>query len=152
MNSERSFLEKFVEETLPPACRDWPESALEEMIGISFLKRSLQSVCASVCVCVCVWATTFVRAATVEEIREAVNQAKPYSLKEEKELKARLLGVTVNSILKASIVLHGSVDKKELSKEKCRKLLQSVEPYIYGGTPFYQSIEKAIELLQASSF
>ena len=30
--------------------------------------------------------------------------------------------------------------------------MQSVEPYIYGGTPFYKSIEKAIELFQASSF
>ena len=34
---DKSFLEKFVQEILPPACRDWPESALEKMTGLSFL-------------------------------------------------------------------------------------------------------------------
>lgn len=147
LNSDQSFVKKFVQEMLPPACRDWPESALEKMIGLSYFKRAMQSAYASA-------ATTFVRRATVADITEVVNQAKPYLLKEGKE-KVRLSGVTVNSIFKvkdASNVLHGCVDEKELSKERCRELLQSVEPYIYGGTPLYQSIEKAIELFQASSF
>ena len=146
LNSDRSFLETFVQEILPPACRDWSESALVKMTGLSFVTNAVQGAFASV-------VTSFVRA-TVADIREVVNQAKPYLLKEEKE-KVRLSGVTVNSIFKvkdASNVLHGCVDEKELSKERCRELLQSVEPYIYGGTPFYQSIEKAIKLFQASSF
>ena len=139
---DKSFLEKFVEEILPPACRDWPESALEKMTGLSFLNRAMQSVYASA-------ATRFVSRATVADIREVVTQAKNYLPKE------GLLGVTVDSIFKvkdALDVLHGCVDEKKLSKEKCRELLQSVEPYIYGGTPLYQSIEKAIALFQASRF
>ena len=146
LNSDRSFLETFVQEILPPACRDWSGSALEEMTGLSFVTNAVQGAFVSV-------ATSFVRA-TVEDIREVVNQAKPYLLEEEKE-KVRLSGVTVNSIFKvkdASSVLHGCVDEKELSKERCRELLQSVEPYIYGRTPLYQSIEEAIKLFQASSF
>ena len=146
LNSDRSFLETFVQEILPPACRDWSESPLVKMTGLSFVTNAVQGAFASV-------VTSFVRA-TVADIREVVNRAKPYLLKEEKE-KVRLSGVTVNSIFKvkdASNVLHGCVDEKELSKERCRELLQSVEPYIYGGTPFYQSIEKAIKLFQASSF
>ena len=142
LTSDKSFLEKFVQEILPQACRDWHASALEEMTGFSFLKRAMQSVYASV-------ATRFVRKATVADIREVVNQAKHYLLKE------GLSGVTVNSICKvkdALNVLHECVDKKELSKEQCRELLKSVEPYIYDRKPLYQSIEKAIELFQASSF
>ena len=139
---DKSFLEKFVQEILPPACRDWPESALEKMTGLSFLNRAMQSVYASA-------ATRFVSRATVADIREVITQAKNYLPKE------GLLGVTVDSIFKvkdALDVLHGCVDEKKLSKEKCRELLQSVEPYIYGGTPLYQSIEKAIALFQASRF
>ena len=139
---DKSFLEKFVQEILPPACRDWPESALEKMTGLSFLNRAMQSVYASA-------ATRFVSRATVADIREVVTQAKNYLPKE------GLLGVTVDSIFRvkdALDVLHGCVDEKKLSKEKCRELLQSVEPYIYGGTPLYQSIEKAIALFQASRF
>ena len=115
LKSNRTFLEKFVQEILPPACRNWSVSA---------------------------------------DIREVFNQAKPYLLKEDKE-QVCLLSVTVNSIFKvkdALNVLHGCVGEKELCKEKSRELLQSVEPYIYGGTPLYQSIEKTIELFQASRF
>ena len=144
--SDKSFLKKFVQEFLPEACRDWPESALDNMIGLSYFKRAAQSLCTSV-------ATTFVTA-TVEDIREVVNKAKPYLLKEAKE-KVGLLGVTVNSISNvqdASNVLHGCLDEKELSQKRSQELLKSVEPYIYGETPLYQSIEKAIKLFQASRF
>ena len=147
LKSDKSFLEKFVQEILPPACRERPASALDEMTGLSFFKRAMQGVYVSA-------ANRFVRRATVADIREVVNQAKPYLLKEDKE-KVCLLGVTVNSIFKvkdALNVLHGCVGEKELSKEKCWELLQSVEPYIYGETPLYQSIEKTIELFQASRF
>lgn len=146
LNSDRSFLETFVQKILPPACRDWSESALVKMTGLSLVTNAVQGAIASV-------ASRFVRA-TVADIREVMNQAKPYLLKEEKE-KVCLSGVTVNSIFKvkdASNVLHGCVDEKELSKERCGELLQRVKPYIYGGTPLYQSIEEAIKLFQASSF
>ena len=146
LKSDRSFLEKFVQEILPPACRDWSESALAKMTGLSSFTDAVQSAFASV-------ASSFVRA-TVADVREVFNQAKPYLLKEDKE-QVCLLGVTVNSIFKvkdALNVLHGCVGEKELSKENSRELLQSVEPYIYGGTPLYQSIEKTIELFQASRF
>ena len=143
---DKSFLEKFVQEILPPACRDWPESAPEKMIGLSFLNRAMQSEYASAAVLA---ATRSVSRATVSDIREVVTQAKHYLLKES------LLGVTVDSIFKvkdALNVLHGCVDEKELCKEKCWELLQRVEPYFNGGTPLYQSIEKAIALFQASRF
>ena len=143
--SDQSFLEAFVEKCLPPACRDWPEHSREpeqRMITLSDVLwnlpvRAANSAYASV-------ATTF-RTATVADVKEVMEKAKAYLLKK----------VDANSIFKvqdASNVVHGCVDAKNLTKERSRELLKRVEPYIYGGTPFYKSIEKAIKLFQASSF
>ena len=144
--SDTSFRKTFVQEILPPACRDWSQSTLVKVTGLSPFTDAVQGAFASM-------ASSFVRA-KVADIREVFNQAEPYLLKGDKE-KGCLLGVTVNSIFKvkdALNVLHGCIGEKGLSKEKSRELLQSVEPYIYGGTPLYQSIEKTIELFQASTF
>ena len=143
--SDQSFLKAFVEKCLPPACRDWPEHSREpeqRMITLSDVLwnlpvRAANSAYASV-------ATTF-RTATVADVKEVVEKAKAYLLKK----------VDADSIFKvqdASNVVHGCVDAKNLTKERSRELLKRVEPYIYGGTPFYKSIEKAIKLFQASSF
>ena len=147
--SDQPFLKVFVEKCLPPACRDWPEHSREpehngepEPVTGSDLLWKLAVMTANSAYATL--ATTF-RTATVADVKEVVEKAKVYLLKK----------VDVDSIFQvkdASNVLHGCVDEKELSKERGRELLQSVEPYIYGGTPFYKSIEKAIELFQASSF
>ena len=145
--SDQPFLKVFVEKCLPPACRDWPEHSREpeyngEPVTPSGLLWKLAVMTANSAYATL--ATTF-RTATVADVKEVVEKAKAYLLKK----------VDVDSIFQvkdASNVLHGCVDEKELSKERGRELLQSVEPYIYGGTPFYKSIEKAIELFQASSF
>ena len=147
--SDQPFLEVFVEKCLPPACRDWPEHSREpehngepEPVTPSDLLWKLAVMTANSAYATL--ATTF-RTATVADVKEVVEKAKAYLLKK----------VDVDSIFQvkdASNVLHGCIDEKELSKERGRELLQSVEPYIYGGTPFYKSIEKAIELFQASSF
>ena len=151
--SDQPFLKVFVEKCLPPACRDWPEHSREPehngepvprgiLITPSDLLWKLAVMTANSAYATL--ATTF-RTATVADVKEVVEKAKAYLLKK----------VDVDSIFQvkdASNVLHGCVDEKELSKERGRELLQSVEPYIYGGTPFYKSIEKAIELFRASSF
>lgn len=90
------------------------------------------------------FATTF-RTATVADVKEVVEKAKAYLLK-------KVDADSIFSVQGASKVVHGCVDAKNLTNERSRELLKRVEPYIYGGTPFYKSIEKAIELFQASSF
>ena len=149
--SDQPFLKVFVEKCLPPACRDWPEHSREpehsgepeprRIITPSDLLRELtvraaNSAYASL-------ATTF-RTATVADVKEVVEKAKAYLLKK----------VDVNSIFNvqdASDVVHGCVGEKKLTKERSQELLHSVEPYIYGYTPLYQSIEKAIELFETNA-
>ena len=149
--SDQPFLKVFVEKCLPPACRDWPEHSREpehsgepeprRIITPSDLLweltvRAANSAYASL-------ATTF-RTATVADVKEVVEKAKAYLLKK----------VDVNSIFNvqdASDVVHGCVGEKKLTKERSQELLHSVEPYIYGYTPLYQSIEKAIELFETNA-
>ena len=153
--SDQSFLKEFVEKILPPACRDWQEPGLGHYLGAAFAagvifplaviptflalrygrevgKDAYSSV-----------VTTF-KTATVADVKEAVEKAKAYLLKK----------VDVDSIFnvqKASDVVHGCVGEKKLTKERSQELLHSVEPYIYGYTPLYQSIEKAIELFETKA-
>ena len=138
--SDKSFLKKFVQEFLPPVCLSAPDLVLTVASALN------------------------VRA-TVEDIRAVINQATPFLVDEKKEKeepnlleeKKKTVSVTLDSIFnvqEASDVLHGYVDEKELTRERSLELLQSVEPYIYGYTPLYQAIEKAIELFEkrASNF
>ena len=153
--SDQFFLKEFVEKILPPACRDWQEPGLGLYLGaacaagvifplaviptVLALKygREVGKVAYSSVV------TNF-RVATVEDVKEVVEKAKCYLLKK----------VDVDSIFNvqdASDVVHGCVGEKQLTKERSQELLHSVEPYIYGYTPLYQSIEKAIELFETKA-
>ena len=148
--SDKSFLKEFVEKILPPACQDWQKLERGPFLGgplavagvifrrevISPVLEVGQDAFSSV-------VTTF-RTATVADVKEVVEKAKAYLLKK----------VDVDSIFnvqKASDVVHGCVGEKKLTKERSQELLHSVEPYIYGYTPLYQSIEKAIELFETNA-
>lgn len=134
--SDRQFLEEFVQTCLPPACRDWANT--EQLPGIGGLDPVFVAVAHSAYASV----VTCFKRAEVEDVIEVVEKAKSYLMKE--------VGVhSIVSVKEASDVLHGYVDKeKELSKERSRELLQSIEPFIYGRTPFYESIKKATKLFE----
>ena len=155
--SDQHFLEEFVEKILPPACRDWQEPGVGLYLGaagfaalalgplgviatvltLKYGRQAGKTAYSSV--------ATKIKKAKVADVEEVVEKAKAYLLK-------KVDADSIFQVKDASNVLHGCVDEKELSKERCRELLQRVEPYIYGRTPFYKSIEKTIELFQASSF
>ena len=87
----------------------------------------------------------------IEKQRERIDQPKITEIIDQPVTHKETVGVTEGSIFKvqeASDVLHGCFGEKDLSKERSRELLKSVEPYIYGEKPLYQSIEKATELFQ----
>ena len=87
--------------------------------------------------------TTF-RRATVTEIKEVMEKVKTDLLKKSVDQDS------IFNVQNASYVLHGYVDKGELSEERSQELLQNVEPYIYGETPLYQSIAKATQMFEAN--
>ena len=163
--SDQSFLKEFVEEILPPACRDWeprdgtcfvlagmacsacavgmvaPPLAIGALASISALKigsRAGKEVYSSV-------VTKHYKKATVEDVTEVVEKAKTYLLK-------KVDVDAIFSVQDASNVVHGCVDEKKITKAKSRKLLERIEPYIYGRTPFFRAIGEAIALFQDSRF
>ena len=153
--SDQSFLKEFVEKILPPACRDWQEPGLGHYLGLAFAAGVIFPPAVIPTVLALKYGrevgkdayssvvTTF-KTATVADVKEVVEKAKAYLLKK----------VDVDSIFnvqKASDVVHGCVGEKKLTKERSQELLHCVEPYIYGYTPLYQSIEKAIELFETKA-
>ena len=158
--SDQSFLKEFVEKILPPACRDWPEpgggkclvlgglacaagilnpaAALAVGLFLKFAPRVGKNVYSSV-------VTGHYKKAAVEDVIAVVEEAKTYLLKK----------VDVDAIFNvqaASNVVHGCVDEKSLNEEKRRELLERIEPYIYGRTPFFRAIREAMALFQHSKF
>ena len=127
--SDQSFARKFVMEFLPPACRDWhtednPLLGLVETVATSAV-------------------TTFKRA-TTEDVKDVIDKAAPHLMK-------RSVGEdSIFNVRKASDILHGCFDEEELPKERSRELLRRIEPYIYGGTPLYESIERATVLMRTN--
>ena len=144
--SDQRFLKVFVEECLPPACRDWPEYEEPQdnplmmlaKAGMNYTLRKAQSAYASV-------VTNYFRRATVADVREVVEKAKAYLLKK--------VGVdSIFNVQDASNVVHGCVDAKSLTKKRSQELLQRIEPYIYGRTPFFRTIREAMALFHYSKF
>ena len=127
--SDRSFARKFVMEFLPPACRGW-HTADKPLLGL------VETVATSV-------VTTFKRA-TTEDVKDVIDKAAPHLMK-------KSVGEdSIFNVRKASDIIHGCFDEEELSKERSQELLRRIEPYIYGGAPLYESIERATNLMRTS--
>ena len=126
--SDQSFASKFME-FLPSACRDW-DTGDNPLLGL------VETVATYT-------VTTFKRA-TTEDVKDVIDKAAPHLMK-------RSVGEdSIFNVRKASDILHGCFDEEELSKERSRELLRRIEPYIYGGTPLYESIERATNLMRTS--
>jgi hypothetical protein len=55
---------------------------------------------------------------------------------------------SIFSVQDASSFIRGYVGEKKLSTERKKELLENVETFIYGLTPLYRSLEKAIDLFE----
>ncbi len=135
LESDKQFLLKFVNEFLPPGCRDYyspPPSSESSRFSRVAAEDSL------------VRAASRLKSATGEEIYKVLEKAKCYFLRD----------VETNSIFSAkdaSCIIRGCIDEKELSAKRKQELLGNVEPFIYGRTPLYKSLEKAIKLFEGDT-
>ena len=154
---DKPFLKEFVEKILPPACRDWKKPGVGLQLGAAcvagvftslaeipnFLQvlndklEGVQDVYSSVASCC--------RKATVEEVKDVVEKATAYLIK-------KVDADSIFNVQDASDVVHGCLGEKKLTKKKSRELMESIEPYIYGRTPFFRAIREAIALFQDSKF
>ncbi|XP_071142937.1 uncharacterized protein [Mytilus edulis] len=131
LGSDREFLYFFVHECLPSSCRDWDNNGGDDG-GISGLFQSLYSS-----------AVTSFRQATERDIEDVVQKAKAKLLKN--------VGA-VCTVQNASKIVRGCVGQTSLTDERVTDLMKMVEPFIYGGTPMYRSLDEAFELLTKNEY
>ena len=145
LETDGQFLSKFVHEFLPFACRDTvPTVSYDSSQGFVKLVQFLLGKPLNMVENVGVRAVSCFRSATGEEIEEMVEKAKCYFLKD--------VGIqSIFSVQDASRIIRGCVDEKRLSTERKQELLENVEPFIYGYTPLYESLEKATKLFQGDT-
>ena len=128
LQSDREFVTKFVHEFLPSSCRD-TDDRFQQIPGFAFAENWA------------VWGVSRFRSATREDIHAVVEKAKCYFLKD--------AGThSVFSVQEASRIIRGCVDENKLSTERKKELLENVEPFIYGQTPLYESLEEATKLFE----
>ena len=153
---DREFLRKFVNEFLPPACREMVSrsTTLAGSLGLALLAGSIITgpIGAPIAALTAglvglnaedqaVRGISNSRPATREDIYEVVQKAKCYFLR-------KVQTHSILSVQEASRIIRGCVNEKELSTERNKELLENVEPFIYGRTPLYESLEKATKLFE----
>ena len=152
LESDRNFVQLFVYDCLPPACRDYRPSTdvmergnpLDKLIvlGAAGVGNLAYKAFAS--------GASYIRSATEEDIKQVIDKVK-HTLREEVELKD-VSARSIFSVHTARNILHGSVGEEELTKERIQELLEIVEPYIYGGTPLLGALNKSAELFSGVNF
>ncbi len=155
LETDKLFLSKFVDEFLPFACRDkvptvsYDSSFDDVQFGLFLLRKPL-----NVVENVAVGAVSSFRPTTREEMEEIVDKAKCYFLKD--------VGThSIFGVENASRIIHGypcitHYPEKYMytwmrSSKRKQELFENFEPFIYGETPLYESLEKATKLFQGDT-
>ncbi|XP_068738578.1 uncharacterized protein [Montipora capricornis] len=129
-NSE--FARRFVE-ILPKVCFERANFVMEGAYSLAGLFEGIQEV------------------ATRESVWEVIEKGKQI-LVEFKMVPAAVNKAAIKSVQTASEILHDSVGDQEVTDERVDELIETVEPYIYGGTPFFRAIKYSVELFSHSEF
>ena len=154
LQSSELFRRKFINEFLPSGCQDYVPTVSfwdlfklnKENFFVKLVTTSVEDVAASSVSC-------FIQA-TKEEIEDVVKKATCFlGPSSQRYLKyVGLIGTcSIFSVQEASRIIRGCVNEKELSTERKQELLENVEPFIYGRTPLYESLEKATKLFEADA-
>lgn len=81
-------------------------------------------------------AISYVRTASREDVVEAISKF---------ILNSFISSVTMR---KASKLIHGCVDNKDLTDERIDYLVKTIEPFIYGSTPLFTATRRSLEMFR----
>jgi hypothetical protein len=136
--TDKQFLRSFVSDCLPSVCRDAESSGMRFLVGQEKLNAAKSRA-----------SDAYIKAtgkrADVEDIIEVVTKAKGLMLVDVSEN-------SVISVQEASDILHGALGERKLTNERVTELLSSVEPFIYGRTPFFTALGQAADLLREGKY
>ena len=146
LESDKRFRWLFVHEFLPAAVRDTETTGPHAAPGVSTGIRAVaftrkDSVYSSL--------LSRIKPATKEDIEKIVERAKSYMISKGQWIRMEDVGMqSIFSVQDAAHIIRGCVDDKTLSTKRRLQLLENIEPFIYGLTPLYQSLEKALSLFE----
>ena len=144
LESDERFCWVFVHELLPTAVRDTETTDSHAAPGVATGIRSAafnrrDSVYSSL--------ASRIKPATKEDIERIVERAKAYIISKGRWIRMKDVGPqSIFSVKDAARIIRG--DDKKLTAERRRQVLENIEPFIYGLTPLYLSLEKAISLFE----
>ncbi|CAH1783463.1 unnamed protein product [Owenia fusiformis] len=130
------FRRRFVDECLPKECKE--------------LERSLRSYGKEGLFFMGGYFDGAQEYATKDAVQKAVDKGKKLA----HELS--LVGISpaaVMNVQKASEILHGSIgEEEELTKHRVDELMETVKPFIYGGTPLMRTMKESVSLFSKPEF
>jgi len=146
------FTEKFVRECLPQECREvsvhkgngsgnfWIEIGYFATGHVPLVGPTLQSM------------------GIEQSVKETIEKGKQLLAEtrwSELAAKSQLVDVSKVAIMTvhdALEILHASIGDQELTNERADRLLKTVEPFIYGGTPLIQAMGNSVDLFSYPEF
>lgn len=146
LESDERFCWVFVHELLPTAVRDTETTDSHASPGVATGIRSAafnrkDRVYSSL--------ASRIKPATKEDIERIVERAKAYIISKGRWIRMKDVGPqSIFSVKDAARIIRGCIDDKKLTTERRRQLLENIEPFIYGLTPLYQTLEKALSLFE----
>ena len=91
------------------------------------------------------------RRASVADVREVIEKGIAYVYSKRYKTLTKPTANSIMDVHTASKILRASAgNKKELTREHIDKFLNRVEPYIYGGTPLNEALNKAVKLFKTA--
>ncbi|XP_068738582.1 uncharacterized protein [Montipora capricornis] len=136
------FTRRFVYQILPIECR-------EIVMGVRSLVKEGVYRFAGLLSRVGLVRPDIQESATEESVKEVIEKGK--QLLEEFRMVA-VNKAAIKSVQTASEILHDSVGDQEVTDERVDALTETVEPYIYGGSPLFRAIKHSVKLFSHSEF
>ena len=156
LETNSDYVSKFVNEYLPKECKGLIESNPRNygvaavagglmlgplgLLAAPFLLHATKAASESV--------ATTIRPATEEDVKLVMEKAME-GISSSLDV---VFPSSIYSVHEASKILHGCVDEDALTESRVQELKDIVEPFIYGGTPFYKSLEKALKLFRCTKY
>ena len=129
------FTERFVYDILPQECR--------EMVNPIFEGAYYLAGCVS---------QTIQESATEKSVKDVIEKGKQLMDVDKGNIIVPVNKAEIMSVQSASEILHDSVGDQELTDERVNELMETVEPYIYGGTPLIRTMRHSKELFSHPEF
>ena len=152
LKENRDFMKRFIHECLPRECR-----GLNVLREGSVIRNVVAEGAFGAAEYLPIIGSTLQSYGTEGSVKEAIKKGERLMDETIRNKAAHFQRVDVSkvaimSVHDASEILHASVGKQELTNKRVDKLLEMIEPCIYGETPLMRAIDHSVDLFSHKEF